>query len=216
MADPAFFEQAERLGHGGRPLVVCDVDEVALHFVRHLEPYLARKGFWLNPVSYGFSGNVLRAGTHHAATKEELRDLLHGFFAEESGRQEPVDGAAETLGQLAGLADVVFLTNMPHEYRPIREKRLAELGMPYPVVTSEGPKGAATRHLAERARGPIVFLDDAPSNVTSVRDAGLDDLWLIHFVADDRFRKLTPHIPGVRFKTGDWQEVWYRLELELG
>ena len=41
-----------------RPLVICDVDEVVVHFTRDFEDFLARRGLWLDTSIMLFSGNV--------------------------------------------------------------------------------------------------------------------------------------------------------------
>ena len=38
-----------------RPLIVCDVDEVILHFLRGFEAYLNDNGLWLDPASFALS-----------------------------------------------------------------------------------------------------------------------------------------------------------------
>ena len=41
------------------PLILCDVDEVALHFVAPFEAHLRRNGFELIARSYGLTGNIV-------------------------------------------------------------------------------------------------------------------------------------------------------------
>lgn len=196
----------EALPLGGRPLVVSDVDEVAVYFVRHFEDYLVRAGFRLDAISYGLTGNIKHGGTSLAASQDDVRRLLLGFFADEIANQEVVEGCGEALGRLGDIADVVLLTNAPHQHRETRRVSLAARGLPYPVLTNDGPKGPAMRRLAARATGPVFFLDDSPTNLTSVREA-LPEAHVIHFVADERFFRLSRPVPGMNLRTNSWAEV---------
>ncbi|MEJ1158786.1 hypothetical protein [Prosthecomicrobium sp. N25] len=200
------LEAIEALPIGGRPLVVSDVDEVAVYFVRHLERYLERSGYRLDAHSYGLTGNIKHAGTSLAAAQDDVRRLLLGFFEEEIAHQEVVEDAVEVLGRLGVIADVVLLTNAPHRHRETRRVSLAARGLPYPVLTNDGPKGPAMRSLAARASGPVFFLDDSPTNLTSVREA-LPEAHVIQFVADPRFFALAREVPGMNLRTNRWTEV---------
>jgi hypothetical protein len=196
----------DALAIGGRPLFVSDVDEVAVHFVRPFEAYLTRNGFWLDATSYGLTGNIKRADTHLAARKEEVHALIHGFFDAEIHRQETVEGVAEALGEIAALCDVVLLTNAPHRHRETRRMALAAVGLGYPVLTNDGPKGPALARLARRAVGPVFFIDDSPTNLASVRQT-LPEAHVIHFVADPRFSRMAKPVPGTSLKTDRWPDV---------
>lgn len=200
---------------GGRPLVVSDVDEVAVYFVRHFERYLERSGFRLDAISYGLTGNIKHAGTERAAAQDDVRRLLFGFFEEEIAHQEVVEDAVEALGKLARIADVVLLTNAPHRHRETRRLSLAARGLPYPVLTNDGPKRPAMRRLAARASGPVFFLDDSPTNLTSVREA-LPEAEVIHFVADPRFFALAREVPGVNLRTNSWRAVEGFVRARIG
>ncbi|KPL51046.1 hypothetical protein ABB55_01430 [Prosthecomicrobium hirschii] len=196
----------DALPYGGRPLVVSDVDEVAVYFVRHFERYLERSGFRLDAVSYGLTGNIRHGATDEAAGQDDVRRLLFGFFDDEIAHQEVVEDAVEVLGRLAERADVVLLTNAPHKHRETRRISLAARGLPYPVLTNDGPKGPAMARLAARAEGPVFFLDDSPSNLVSVRET-LPDAHVIQFVADPRFFAMAREIPGMNLRANRWAEV---------
>lgn len=198
--------QIDELDLNGGPLIVCDVDEVALEFVIHLEAHLIRKGFRLLPRSYGLTGNIMIDGTDTPASQDNVRELLHSFFAEDTHLQTPVRNAAGSLAELSKKADVVMLTNMPNAQRQTRIDTLTRHGMPYPVVTNTGPKGEAVRYLAERIDGPVVFLDDSPSNVKSVREA-VEHAYLIQFIADSRFLKMATPVNGIHQLTGSWLDA---------
>ncbi len=198
--------QIEELPIGGRPLVICDVDEVLLSFIAPLETHLDRLGYALSVRSYKLVGNITRRDTGAALDAAEVHALINGFFAESTHLQRPVAGASEALDALSGTADVVLLTNIPAEYRDDRIATLSRCAIRQPVVTNTGPKGEAAALIAQRAGAPVVFLDDSPSNLVSVRDA-VAACRIVQFVADPRFLALAPEIDGVALRTGDWREA---------
>lgn len=201
----------DRLEVGARPLLVVDVDEVVLRFIEPFESFLADAGFRLRPVSYAITGNVTRLGSDRAIPAEEVHRLIEGFFAAHVGVQMPVEGAVAALDRLGRRCDVVLLTNVPPEQAERRIRRLGELGIAHPMVANHGPKGPAMARLAARVSGPIVFVDDGPSNLASVRDhvAGVR---LVQFVDDARYYALAPEVAGVWFRTRSWAEVVTRIE----
>ncbi|MBB4301510.1 hypothetical protein GGD81_000527 [Rhodobium orientis] len=200
---PETARQIEELDLKDGPLILCDVDEVALHFIAPFERHLLAHGFELVARSYGLNGNIVRQEDREPASREEVRELLLGFFDAETGNQQPVAGVAEALGELSQAAEVVMLTNIPERHRQLRSETLARHGMPYPVITNTGPKGPAARLLAERADGAVVFLDDSPSNIRSV-GAFVDGASLVQFIADRRFFDLAGPIDGLSLKANDW------------
>lgn len=208
------FEQIDALSLERRPLIVCDVDEVVLQFIGPLEAHMAAHGFELIDHHYKLTGNIRRIGGTDLATQDDVRALLYGFF--EAGYAQPlVAGAAEALAALTGHAQVVMLTNMPMQFHLRRVRALAGHGMEYPVVTNEGAKGPAVAALAARVRAPVVFLDDSPTNVTSVRDS-VPDAQLVHFMADPRFFARVERIPGVHLTSNDWRAARAFIEDVLG
>ncbi len=204
----------DRLDVGERPLLVVDVDEVILRFVPHLERFIGAAGYRLDVVSFGITGNVARIGSRNAVAAPEVAALIAGFFAAHVHDQEPVSGAAEALARLAERLDVVLLTNVPEVHGPVRAGRLGDLGMPYPVVVNDGPKGPAVGRLARRVDRPIFFVDDGPNHLASVRDH-VGGARLVHFVDDPRYFRLAPDVPGTWLKTRDWNAVSRAIEIEL-
>jgi hypothetical protein len=206
---PALAEtlrQIEALDTSERPLLVCDVDEVALHFIAHLEEHLESLGLAFLSHEYKLTGNIAdRSGA--PLPGDEVKELLQTFFDTWTHRQQPVAGASQALRRLSQAADIVFLTNLPGAWnRDTRATTLSEHGMQYPVVTNTGPKGGAVAALAAGRPGPVVFIDDSPQNIRSVQ-AELADCILVHFVADKRFFATSDTIAGVHLKTDDWGAV---------
>ncbi|MCC2112145.1 MAG: hypothetical protein KDJ16_08940, partial [Hyphomicrobiales bacterium] len=76
----------------------------------------------------------------------------------------------------------------------------------YPLVANIGPKGPAVAALSAKAQRPIIFLDDSPTNLISVRDGGVAT-HIIHFIADLRFARLARDIAGIHLKTSDWRDA---------
>jgi beta-phosphoglucomutase-like phosphatase (HAD superfamily) len=200
------LRQIKALETSERPLVVCDVDEVALHFIAHLEEHLQGLGLVFLSHDYKLTGNIAdRNGAPLPA--DAVRSLLQAFFDDWTHRQQPVQGAPQALSRLSQDADIVFLTNLPGAWnRDTRARTLSQHGMHYPVITNTGPKGGAVAALAAGRPGPVVFIDDSPQNIRSVQTA-LADCILIHFVADKRFFATSETIAGVDLKTDDWTAV---------
>lgn len=205
------FAQIEELALNGDPLVICDVDEVVLQFIAPLENLMNSAGFEFIDHRYRLTGNIRRIATGKLASTDEVRALLHGFFESHDRLQGEVPGAAQALARLARRAQIVMLTNMPAQFRAHRQKVLADYGMPYPVVVNEGPKGPAVSAFARRVKAPIVFLDDSPSNLTSVRNA-VSEAHIIQFIADPRFFANADPVEGAALLSNDWNATRAHIE----
>lgn len=204
---PHVAKQIEALPKSDRPLVICDVDEVILHLIPHLERYLARHDLFFLNHDYKFTGNIAHQANRQRISPEEVRRHLHDFFDQESHRQEMVAGASEALASMAQTHEVLLLTNLPGEHnKPARETLLASYGIPFPVLTNSGPKGGAVAALAAERSGPVVFIDDSPTNHTSV-NASLPSAIQIQFIADDRFRANVAPESHIDLLTGSWSET---------
>lgn len=189
-----------------RPLLVCDVDEVVLHFLRAFEAYLGDNGLWLDPASFALNGNVKRTDDNQPVATAELGGLITGFFAERARRMEPIEGAHEALSSLSGVADIVFLSNVPEAFVDDRLANLADHGFAFPLVVNQGPKGPAVRAIAAAQRGPVVFIDDVPSYIASVAEH-CPATSLIHFLQDRRFGRHVKPLDFVSLRTDNWPEA---------
>lgn len=190
-------------GDPGRALVICDVYEVVLHFIRPFEAWLAERGLAFLSHRYQLAGNIAGADGR-PLDQPRVGPLLQAFFDDWAGRQEPVAGAAEALARVSRHADVVFLTNLPGAWNEAaRRSVLAGAGMAYPLVTNSGAKGAAAARLAAGRRAGVVFIDDSPTNLRSVASS-LAGCTLLQFIADPRFLAAADPLPGVGLTTGDW------------
>lgn len=189
-----------------RPLLICDVDEVALEFVTPFMGFLNSRGHELRPVSFRLTGNIFALDDDVALDQAAVSALLEDFYAEQDQWQRAAESAAETLGALARDADVVFLTAMPPRHREIRRRVLDAAGMPFPMIASEKAKGPAARTLHGDRDLPVAFVDDIFRNLHSVRDH-LPEALLVNLMAHAGFRALAPD-PGEGIVTAEsWPDA---------
>jgi hypothetical protein len=214
--DPEVSEQLARLTIvADRPLIVCDVDEVVVHFLRGLETHLQDEGYWLDPQSFALNGNIRRLGTGEQASTDEVRTLIFGYFDRHVGAMEPIEGAVEALHALGDRADIVLLTNLPPQYLPARIDHLAGHGLSFPVVANVGPKGPTVSTMIANHGDTVVFLDDSPGNIRSVAEH-TPHVGLIHFLQDARFARHCPESGDVLLRTDNWTDARRFLETHLG
>lgn len=189
-----------------KPLVICDVDEVVVHFTRSFETFLAARNLWLEPTSLALAGNIRSTKDNNSVTPETVNQLIDEFFAECTRNLLPIDGAVNALLEIGKSASVVMLTNLPHFAKTDRTENLKDLGITYPVITNSGPKGPAIKNLAARTTGPVIFVDDSPGFIQSANDYA-PHVKLVHFLQDERFAKHTPHFDFVSLRTHSWEFV---------
>jgi hypothetical protein len=202
--DEATRQQIEALTlRRDRPLVICDVDEVVVHFLRGLEAHLAENGCWLDPASFALNGNIRWLADNEPVTTIDLAKLLFGCFAARTRGLEAIEGAAQSLAELSAVAEIVMLTNLPREFLDDRRHNLARHGMNYPIVANSGPKGPAVARLAERAGRPVVFIDDNSGYLHSAYEA-LPSAALILFLQDQRFARHAPTPDWLSLRAADW------------
>ena len=189
-----------------RPLVVCDVDEVVVHFLRGFEAFLGDNGLWLDPTSFALNGNVRRCEGDEPVCAAELGELLTRFFAEWARRLDPIEGAHQALSSLARSAQVVLLSNIPAAFRDDRLANLAAHGFDYPLVVNHGPKGPAVRAMIDNHAAAVVFIDDVPGYLTSVAEH-CPAARLVHFLQDHRFGRHVGLLDCVCLRTDNWAEA---------
>ena len=73
------IEQLATLSFTGRPLVICDVDEVIVHFTRDFETYIGRHGLWLETSSFALNGNIKKRENGAAADISLVNQLIDDF-----------------------------------------------------------------------------------------------------------------------------------------
>ena len=198
--------QLATLSFTGRPLVICDVDEVIVHFTRDFEDYIGLHGLWLDTSSFALNGNIRYRKTGAPAPEPLVAELIGSFFDTRTRHMQEIDGAVAALLAFGEWADVVLLTNLPHTAGDHRRENLRSHGLPYPVVTNSGPKGPAIRNLWERGGKPVVFIDDSPSYIASAHEFA-PEVQLIHFLHDDRFARHIEPLDYVALRTASWDEA---------
>ncbi len=189
-----------------KPLVICDVDEVIVHFTRSFEQFLAARNLWLEPISLALAGNIRSTKNNISVSAETVNQLVDDFFAECTRNLHPIDGAVDALLEIGKHNSVVMLTNLPHFAKSDRTENLKDFGITYPVITNSGPKGPAIKHLAEQTSGPVIFVDDSPGFIQSANEYA-PQVKLVHFLQDERFARHTPHFDFVSLRTHSWEIV---------
>lgn len=191
-----------------RPLLICDCDEVLLHFATPFKTYLDEKhALDLSFETFALSGNIRRRGDGAVIDAREIPSLVDGFFADAMHGQPAVEGAAAALATLGADYDIVILTNIRDTYREARRAQISALGMPFPVVVNNGPKGPAVSGLlAEYGASDAVFIDDLPPHHSSVKHDA-PHVHRLHMVADPALRDLIPAAGDAHARIDLWSEA---------
>lgn len=213
--DPETERQIEELSHDTRPLLVLDVDDVVLDFVRPFPRYLEGAGYELRLGSFRLNGNIKERATGRVAEQHEVAGLIDAFFRDQAEWQTVTRGAGEAIASLAGRAEIVMLTAMPHKWRAIRRAHLDTLGLGHPLLTTEMAKGPALARLRGVAGRPVAFVDDQPANLVSARE-WVPDIHLFHLMAENSLRALLPSPPDYATVVEDWEEATPLIEKALG
>ncbi|TWF56618.1 hypothetical protein [Neorhizobium alkalisoli] len=198
-----------------RPLIVCDVDDVVLNFAAPFQDFLRESGHELLPRSFRLTGNIVSIATQEAMAELEVKRTIGAFFEAQETWQTPFDRVGETLESLAEDADVLFLTAMPPRFQEARRRLLDRLGLTFPLIASEAPKGPIMKRLhAERAL-PSVFIDDMAHNLHSVRDHVSDSL-IIHMMPDSPLHLLAPKPDDSIVRAMDWPHAGELINTHIG
>ncbi|ESY97550.1 MULTISPECIES: hypothetical protein [unclassified Mesorhizobium] len=213
--DPETARQIEELAADDRPLLVLDVDDVVLEFIRPFPHFLKARGYGLTLASFRLTGNIAETASGRLIEQPEVTALLGDFFDAQADWQSITDGAAEALTGLGDRAEIILLTAMPHRHRAVRRAHLDALGLAYPLLTTEMAKGPAVAKLRGKSGRPVVFVDDQPANLASVRDS-VADANLFHLMADNSLRRFLPSVPDDVIVVQDWHEAAPKIAGALG
>ena len=180
----------------GRPLIVCDCDEVLLHMVAPFRDWLAEtQGVTFAMKSNNFADAMRKTDSGEPVEGPEIWRLLRAFFETEMHRQTAIPGAVEATRQLAERADVVVLTNLLDDHRDSRQAQLDTHGIAARVYTNQGPKGPALQKIiAEYRPSHTFFVDDLPQHHQSARETvgpGDGTITTLHLCGEPL---LAPHI----------------------
>ena len=196
---------------GDRPLIICDVDEVVVHFVQSLEAHLEENGCWLDKSSFALNGNIRLKSNNEAVPTSQVGELLYGCFDARTHIMDMIDGAAEALRRLEPVAEIIMLTNLPERYLEQRIENLNGHGLYYPVVANSGHKGPAVQALVDGSEHTVFFIDDSPSNITSVHE-WCPGTHLIHFIQDQHFARHVTSIDEVALRTDNWTDTHRHID----
>jgi hypothetical protein len=213
--DPETRRQISELSHGTRPLLVCDVDEVVLEFIRPFQSWLGGRGLHLKTDSFRLHGNIIDRETSIPVENARVSSLIEEFFHIQHDWQEPVDGAVEHLNLLSAGADIVLLTAMPHRYRDHRLELMAKHSISFPLITTEMAKGPAVLALRGDHARPVAFIDDIAHNHISVAQS-VPDAVLIHLMAFAELLPVMPPLPPNVHMAGDWADAADKAAAHLG
>ena len=191
---------------GDRPLIVSDVDEVALNFLDPFNAFLQENGYKLVPRSFRLTGNVVSIAGGNAAPSRTVSTLMDGFFAAQQKWQTPTIGVVESLARLSTVADIVFLSAMPPKYFAARRALLDEFGLHYPLVASESSKGELIRRIHADSEHHVILIDDMIYNLHSVKKH-IPHSMAINFMANDTFRAMAPDPGEDVHLASNWTDV---------
>ena len=212
--DPETARQIEELAADDRPLLVLDVDDVVLEFIKPFPHYLKSRGFGLTLASFRLTGNIAETASGRLIEQSEVTALLGDFFDAQADWQSIADGAADALAMLGRSAEIVMLTAMPHKHRAVRRAHLDALGLDYPLLTTEMAKGPAIAKLRGAKGRRVAFVDDQPSNLVSARNS-VADAHLFHLMADNSLRAFLPPTPEDIISVENWREAAPRIAAAL-
>lgn len=188
---------------GDRPLIVCDVDDVVLHFFAPFLSFIEAEGHEFLPRSFRLTGNIVSKASGIALEENEVHRLIEAFFQAQEQWQTPLDRVIDTLADFSRDADIAFLTAMPPQFSAQRRRLLDRLGLTYPLLASLQPKGPILRALHGARSLPVAFVDDMAHNLHSVRDH-VESCLLINLKPDSVVHRMAPAASADIAQTSDW------------
>ncbi len=191
-----------------RPLLICDCDEVLLHFTTPFRGFLSDvHDLELRFDSFALHGNVRHRASGDAVEAHRLPELLDQFFRHHMPTQTLVPGVRPALEEVAKTADIVVLTNLTDDLRTMRTAQLAGLGLPLTVYTNQGPKGPAVRRLLdERKPARALFVDDLPPHHSSVK-VHAPHVHRLHMVAEPELHRIVPTADDADARIDRWPDA---------
>jgi hypothetical protein len=189
-----------------QPLLICDVDEVILHFVNDFEAFLKDRDLLLVVTGFHLSGSISPIGGGALLAPDACTELVARFFEERTAHMTPIAGAVRAIQQLSQHCDVIFLTNLPGEAGDARKANLMSHGLNFPVITNTGPKGPAIRALAAQTENRVAFVDDSPGFLQSSHEYA-PHVTTVHFLQDQRFVPYAPDFDFLALRSNNWTET---------
>jgi len=190
----------------GRPLLIVDADEVLLQFVKALEHYLNRTGYYIQFDSFQLSGNIRAYADDQPIDQSMTGKLIGDFFTHDVEKVDAVPGAIDGLRHLKQHYQIIILSNVPFHVEERRQQHLINLGMDYPLIANKGGKGAFAKELSNFTGAKTVFIDDLPPQHTSVAEHA-DHIHRVHMIADERLAKLIKRAEDAHARIDQWEEA---------
>jgi hypothetical protein len=200
---------------GDRPLIVCDVDDVVLHFFKPFLVYIDNEGHEFLPRSFRLTGNIVSKAKGTALEEMQVHRLIGAFFEAQEQWQTPFEQVIETLESFSKEADIVFLTAMPPQFSAQRRRLLDRLGLAYPLLATLQPKGPVVRSLHDARSLPVVFVDDMAHNLHSVRE-NVESCLLVNMMPDSIVHRMAPVAAADIARAADWSEAAALIRSHIG
>jgi hypothetical protein len=189
-----------------KPLLICDVDEVVVHFVRDFEDLLSRRKLRFQVAGFHLTGESVCTDDGQPLGLESIYALITEFFETRTRTMKPIEGAVESLRSLSKEVQLVFLTNLPNEAGDDRRANLRDFGLTAPVITNSGPKGPAIKRIAGMVDAAIAFVDDSPGFISSAHEFAAH-VKTVHFLHDKRFHPYAPDFDFLGLRSDNWSET---------
>ena len=190
----------------GKPLLIVDADEVLLQFVRALESFINRNGYYMRFDSFQLSGNIRSEADDTPIDQAMTSKLIADFFTHDVEKVDAVPGAAEALQALSRDYQVVVLSNVPGHVQERRQQHLINLGMNYPLIANRGGKGMVAKQLSSMVKAKTAFVDDLPPQHTSIAQSA-NHIHRVHMIADERLAKLISKAEDAHIRIDNWNDA---------
>ena len=113
ISDPTQQQLSELKISATKPLLISDVDEVIVHFIREFEEFIGKSGLSIKPGNPAEPYDIFDAKTGQALSTATTFELVNEFFVQHTRGMKAINGAIEGLTSLSNHATVVMLTNLP-------------------------------------------------------------------------------------------------------
>ena len=194
--DPETARQIAELSRDTRPLLVLDVDDVLLEFVRPFTRFLDAQGLALGLTSFRLHGNITDKASGAAIGGCARQRADRPFFNVQARWQTAVEGAAEALQRiLPASAEIVLLTAMPHRHRASAPQPSGRARLALSAADDRDRQGPGHPPAARRD-GPRRWPSSTTCRATCCRcRRRSSDAHLFHLMADALLRDLLPPVP---------------------
>jgi hypothetical protein len=189
-----------------RPVIISDADEVILHFAHILSDYLQTQGMYVNFVSYALEGNIKYIDNDRPVDSALFGKIIDDYFDNYVEKQPLVENVAAHLKNLSEFCDIIILTNIPHDYANRRRALLMDAGLPYPMISSSGPKGPIMKAIRKMTSQELIFIDDISHHHKSVAKL-VPDALRIQFIANRHLNSIEKKSKYCHHRCHDWPHI---------